>query len=551
MPKFLAGATSSARPRVLLVAGAPGSGKTTAADRIQALAFPHAVRVCADLLKPEHPHYAPALAVDELHAGRVVRADTRRWAQELAARARLRGADVVEETALDDPRALREVSAAYRLAGYRIHLLVLDVPSGVGQLRITVRHLQHARRCGAVRYVSAAHRAACADRLPDTLAVAENERLADRVTVVGYEGRVLYRNVLADGSWAVPHNAAAVVTATRKQLWQERARTGFDRAAATVARELRKERLTVQRRLRGTEDLEAARVLAARQQPMSQTGEGFGCLPQGQRQRIFDRDIVPLHLNDITAHKDPHVIYVMSQPGGNKSVRSREIMNRYASRTPTLISSDFLKAAHPDYRRLAREDPRMAGAIIRADYTFWRRLSEARVRERRGDAVIETAPGTPEEFCSSVADFAAAGYRITLVVVAVRAADSRQATARRYLEQIRHQRPARFTTASGHDQCFTTVTLCTAIAVHMQPVAAIQVVDRGGHPLSTTNSTTVSAPVALDAERSRPYTQAEAELFLSHQAELAAHLPQHRAELDDIAALAAPLLPTAPPEDNS
>ncbi|MCS0600484.1 zeta toxin family protein [Streptomyces sp. LP11] len=550
LPTFLAGVVPSSCPRVLLVGGAPGSGKTTVADQRQPLVLPNAVRICADLLKPEHPGYAAALAADERHAGGTVRADTRQWARDLAARARDLGADVVEEIALDDPQDLRQSSAAYRLARYRIHLLVLDVPYAVGQLRLTARHLQHARQLGAVRYVSAAHRAACADRLPDTLAVVETERLVDRVTVIGHLGRVLYSNVLTDGTWALPQGAAAVVAVIRKQLWEDRIQDRFERAVAAVVCELREERLTAQRRQTGTEDLETVRVLAARQHPKTQTGDGFGCLPHGQRQRIFERDIVPVHLDNVTAHDDPHVIYVMSQPGGNKSLRSREILNQHGIRVPTLISSDFLKAAHPDYRRLLHDHPRTAGAIIRADYRFWKEQAEAYVRQRRGDAVIETAPSTPEEFHSSVAGFAAAGYRISLVVVAVRAADSRQATACRYMEQVRHQVPARFTSVSGHDRCFNAVARCIPLAVEKQAVSTLQVLDRDGRSLfaapagtATGTHTKASALAALNAERTRPYTQAEAHLFRSRQAELVAHLPQHRTELDDISALAAPLLP--------
>ncbi|MFH8760222.1 zeta toxin family protein [Streptomyces atroolivaceus] len=545
-----AGTTPAARPRVLVVAGAPGSGKTTAADRIQPLVIPRAVRISSDLLKAEHPGYAAALAADERQAGLVVRADTRRWAQELAAHVRLLGADLVEEIALDDPQTLRLMSTAYRLAGYRIHLLVLDVPAAVGQLRITARHLQHARQFGVVRYVSAAHRAACADRLLDTLAVAESEHLVDRLTVLGHLGRVLYRNVLIGGMWAGSEGAAASVATARKQKWADPVQADFERASATVASALCEERLADHRRQAGTEDLEAARFLAARQRPVPDAGKGFGCLPHGQRQRIFERDIVPLHLSSITAHEDPHAVYVMSQPGGNKSLRSRDVLNQHHTRAPTLISSDYLKAAHPDYGRLLLDHPRTAGAIIRADYRFWREQAEAYVREQRGDVVIETAPGSQEEFCSSVAGFTAAGYRITLIVVAVRAADSRQATARRYLQQTRQKMPARFTSARGHDECFSAVASCTTLAVRDATIQAVQVVNRGGRPLYaagpggiTDGNAAGNASDALAAERARLYTQAEAEVFRGHQAALVAHLPQYRAELEDIEALAAPLLP--------
>ncbi|MFE2972367.1 hypothetical protein ACFXKC_54280 [Streptomyces sp. NPDC059340] len=48
---------------------------------------------------------------------------------------------------------------------------------------------------------------------------------------------------------------------------------------------------------------------------------------------------------------------------------------------------------------------------------------------------------------------------------------------------------------------------------------------------------------ALAAERLRPYTEQEAMAFLQLHHALRRALPRHRAELDDIAALARPLMP--------
>ncbi|WP_033953646.1 zeta toxin family protein [Streptomyces sp. CNQ431] len=96
-----------------------------------------------------------------------------------------------------------------------------------------------------------------------------------------------------------------------------------------------------------------------------------------------------------------------------------------------LFGDDF-KAASPDYFDLLRDDPRGAGAAIRADYRAWFTEAEAYVRARRGDVVIEAAPGSREEFLASARPFAAGGYQVELVVLAVRAPDSRLATALRY-----------------------------------------------------------------------------------------------------------------------
>ncbi|MFJ8563258.1 hypothetical protein [Streptomyces sp. NPDC093514] len=47
-------------------------------------------------------------------------------------------------------------------------------------------------------------------------------------------------------------------------------------------------------------------------------------------------------------------------------------------------------------------------------------------------ASIEAAPGSVEEFLASALPFAAGGYPVEMVVLAVREADSRLATALRY-----------------------------------------------------------------------------------------------------------------------
>ncbi|MFI6084222.1 zeta toxin family protein [Streptomyces sp. NPDC051217] len=113
-----------------------------------------------------------------------------------------------------------------------------------------------------------------------------------------------------------------------------------------------------------------------------------------------------------------------------------------------LVGDDF-KASHPDHLRLLNEDPRNAGASIRADYRTWFTEAEQYVRQRRGDALIEAAPGSTAEFLSSTLPFAADGYPVELVVLAVREADSLLATALRYTRSLQTGGYAHFTSVGG------------------------------------------------------------------------------------------------------
>nr|BFD88516.1 hypothetical protein StreXyl84_79170 [Streptomyces sp. Xyl84] len=178
-----------------------------------------------------------------------------------------------------------------------------------------------------------------------------------------------------------------------------------------------------------------------------------------------------------------------------------------------LVGDDF-KASHPDYLRLLEEEPRRAGAAIRADYRAWFAEAEAYVRRRRGDALIEGAPDSVEEFLASALPFAADGYLIELVVLAVREADSLLSTALRYARSLQRGGYARFTSRTGHDVCFRALADVVEAAQGHPAIAAITVIRRDGEALLRQESEGRRATWALAAEQTRPYTDQEAEAFL-------------------------------------
>ncbi|MFD9574154.1 zeta toxin family protein [Streptomyces sp. NPDC059982] len=136
--------------------------------------------------------------------------------------------------------------------------------------------------------------------------------------------------------------------------------------------------------------------------------------------------------------------------------------------------------------------------------------AEAYVRARRGDVLIEAAPASGEEFLASALPSHEAGYPIEVIVVAVRAADSRQATALRYARAQQIGTPARFTSAAGHDTCFDALPEVVATAASHPAVSAVTVMRRDGTALFRSEVDDRRAVGALDAERERPYTEQEA-----------------------------------------
>lgn len=400
------------------------------------------------------------------------------------------------------------------------------------------------------RYVSWDNHDSCAREMLRTLAVIEAEHLADRITVVRRDGTVLYSNELVDGVWRRQRLAAdQAVTAEWSRWWSAQETAVFRRELAQTDRRLHHEVRCEDRLLAVQRDTERAAALAEPVRRIAQPsrrapGVDYHRLSAEEHQWVFDELIAPLYLNGIIAREAPRVVYLIGQPGASKTVTAGLLRRAMMPGTIRLSSEDF-KASHPDYPSLLKSDPRRAGAAIRADYRAWFTQAEQYVRDRRGDVLIEAAPGSADELLGSALPFALAAYSVEVVVLAVRAADSRLATALRYARALQAGVAGRFTTAAGHDRCYQGVADAVAACEAHPAVAAVTVMCRDGRALLRQEQPAPGgrASWALTAERLRPYTEEEAAAFLRLHQGLRRALPEHRAELDDVAALARPLLP--------
>ncbi|MEU7553158.1 zeta toxin family protein [Streptomyces sp. NPDC044571] len=549
LPQWTSGAVPQGRPVVVVVAGQPGAGKTQIADLIQAALDRRggAVRICSDLYKTAHHQYAELLAADVRTAGVKVRPDTRRWQAAVEEHVRVHRFDAVVESALADIEEFRTSAAAYRQAAHRIEVVALATAEARSQLGILDRFLSEAIEGGG-RYVSWENHDTCTGQLLATLTVIEAERLADRVTVVRRDGTVLYDNELVDGSWRRRPAAERAVAYERSRPWTAQETAVFRRDLARTDQRLHRDLHCEDRRLAVQRDAERVAALAEPVRRIAQPrrrapGVDYHRLSAEEHKWIFDELIAPSYLSGIIPRDDPRAVYVLGQPGAGKLLATRMVKRAMRPGTTHLVGDDF-KAQHPDYLRLLEEDPRNAGAAIRADYRAWFAEAEAYVRRHRGDVLIEGAPGSVEELLASALPFGSVGYPVELVVLAVREADSLLSTALRYARSLQRGGYPRFTSRAGHDVCFRALADVVDAAQRHPAITAVTVIRRDGQALlRQEHAGGRQAGWVLAAERMRPYTEQEAAAFLLLHQALRRALPQHRRELDEIAALARPLMP--------
>jgi len=555
LPAWTRHAVRQDRPVVVVVAGPPGAGKSEVADLVEAAlaARGRPVRIGSDLYKREHRHYAHLLAQDVRSAGARVRADVRRWQAGVEAYVREHGFDAVVESALADPEEFRASARAYRASGHRIEVVVVGTALAWSQLGILDRFVAQVLAGDGGRYVSWENLDNCAAGLLESLAVIEDEHLADRVSVVGRGVEPLYSNELVDGAWVSPAAAAARLRAQWALPWTAVQTQVFRRLSARAEVRLHSDAVPLDRRLAVRADAERAFALSEPVRRIAQPrrelpGVDYHRLSRQEHQWIWENLLLD-DLGEITAHEQPVAVIVMGQPGAGKTRATQMVLRALRERRPTWISGEHFKSAHPDYARLLREQPRTAGSRIRADCEEWQARAEEYVRSRRGDAVIEIAPGDAEEFTRSVTSWRRS-HRIELLVLQVRPADSRQGAALRYAQAGRDGRPAPYTSAAWHDQCLGGL-LDSVHTAEQEALAHRITLVRGDATTTFRNELgpdgrwagPTGAARTLAAGWGLPYTEQEALAFLANQRRLRAALPQHRAELEEITLLARPLLP--------
>lgn len=453
--------------------------------------------------------------------------------------------DRVVETPLADPAQAREAAIRYREAGYRVEVAVAATAEARSHLEALAEFLDGADKDSEPPSWMDQH--ADAQGLLQVLALLEAERLVDRVTVVRGDHTLIYDNELVGGAWRRRPCAGRSVTYEQGRPWTAQESAVFRRDLAASDRRLHLAPLEDKERLAVARYGERAAALAEPVRRIAQAtdrlpGVNYHRLSQAEHQWIFDELIAPSYLSGVIPREVPRVVFLLAQPGAGKSTTSRMVLKAMRPGT-TLLAGDDLKISHPDYLRLLTGEPRYAGAAVRADYRAWMHQAEAYVRDRRGDLLIEIAPADGEEFLESAIPFHEAGYPVEVIALAVRAADSRQATALRYAQSQQLGLPARFTTADGHNICFAAVPEVATVAAAHPAVAAVTTIRRDGTALFRSEGQDMRAVKALTDEHVRPYTDQEAGQFLSLHRALRKALPRYRRELEEIAALAWPLMP--------
>jgi predicted ABC-type ATPase len=218
-------ATSREKPRAILLAGQPGSGKSYVREEARDYLNSDGkgvIIIDPDDLRVFHPRYVKHAESDSSTSAGKVHYDASLWAKELRSAAIEQKMNIVVDGTLSNSQNTVVLCKDLKKNGYDIEVRALAVDRKASLESIQKRHEEalERRRNGKTeipRYVSQEIHDEAYQGMPSTIALLEKNKLTDRISVVDRNGNVLY---CADRSriWLEGNNAKMAIEKGRREM---------------------------------------------------------------------------------------------------------------------------------------------------------------------------------------------------------------------------------------------------------------------------------------------------------------------------------------------
>lgn len=196
--------TPAERPRLIVLGGQPGAGKTGVliASHAELEHSDSAIRIVGDDLRSYHPQFLSFQRQDPETASQFTQMDAGRWTEKLLAVATGRKVNIVFETTMRTPENVARVIGMAREAGYDVETRAVAVNPRLSWQGNHYRFEEMLRLGDAARIPPRHIHDAAVDGLRTSLEKIESERLADRVQLRTRGGAILYDNEMRQGEWS-------------------------------------------------------------------------------------------------------------------------------------------------------------------------------------------------------------------------------------------------------------------------------------------------------------------------------------------------------------
>ena len=239
-------------------------------------------------------------------------------------------------------------------------------------------------------------------------------------------------------------------------------------------------------------------------------------LSPAANERIFREEIIPELTAGLTAADRPGAVVLGGQPGAGKSAMQSAAELEFKSRGGALaIVGDDLRAYHPEYRALLRQDDKTAAYYTDRDSGLWVEKLISYAKEQRFNLVIEGTMRVPEKVAQTLMDLRGAGYAVDARAIAVNERLSTLGIHQRYEQMVADRGHGRFTVPASHEAAYRAMPATLEVIELDRLADRVAVYARGGVLLYENTlkggqwSRSPGAREAVEAERVRPWSSGE------------------------------------------
>lgn len=221
----------------------------------------------------------------------------------------------------------------------------------------------------------------------------------------------------------------------------------------------------------------------------------------------------------------PMLVFLGGQPAAGKTQAQNAILDEHITDDLVEVTGDDLREYHPDYLRLARDEPlRMPSATAPISGGLVSRALDHAL-EHRYSVLLEGTFRDPRMVATTATRFADAGYRVEVVAVATPAAVSRLSTEMRSLSGG-YPKVGRWTPPAAHETALKHSPEVVAALERLPQVLRVQVFSREHLLHTNTRGVTgqweqpATAAQVFQAEQHRRLDDSEAARWLADYAEV-------------------------------
>lgn len=181
-----------------------------------------------------------------------------------------------------------------------------------------------------------------------------------------------------------------------------------------------------------------------------------------------------------TTATEKQLVVVAGQPASGKTRTIQKLSFAFDS-APVVLDSDQLRLHHPRLDEIMAADPQRMDVLSNGPVGQWMKAALHFCRDNGYHTIVENTLTNPGVVAETAQDFAAAGFSVTVVALAVHEDISSLGIVTRYLDGLGTDDYPRWTATTSHDAAYES--MVTGLPELTGVVDGFEIYNRQGHNL--------------------------------------------------------------------